>query len=1252
MSIGPKKLTSRVGSEPNLYPSSNPFEAMPSTNNSRKNNPFIPNNSRNNNPFIPNSNYLVFPFTLGLKRKPIPLLVLVDSGAIENTIPKSLVYKYDIPMSKDSISGTIECGGRTSNILGITKPIQINFKDESFSIQFLVTDDDSLPPIIGTPWLKSNGAVVDFDCENLYFKKKDVDKNIINKDCNNKNNDVHCNFSCESSFNSTTFSDINSTSNTSNASSHHSNDSSSHSQTHSHNQNDTLNIDISNSYNTLTSSPKVIPPSESFSQRFVIYVSCPSLDKTNTKISVPQIYLDFVEVFSEKAANELPPHRPYDCRIDLKPDSSLPYGPIYSLTVEETQALKEYIKENLKKNFIRKSISPAGAPILFVRKKDGTLRMCIDYRKLNDITIRNSYPLPLINDLLEKVRGAKFFTKLDLRSAYNLVRIKEGDEYKTAFNTRFGHFEYLVMPFGLKNAPATFQHFINDILSDFLDVFAFAYIDDILIFSDNLEDHHKHVRLILERLLKHHLYVKLEKCEFDVTEIDFIGHHLSGSGISMEKNKLETILDWPLPENTKHIQQFMGLCNYYRRFIKDFSKIASPLTRLLKKNIPFEMNNAAISAFNKLKDSFKSAGLLRHADPNKPFIVEADSSNFAIGSVLLQEFDGCLHPVSFHSRALTNAERNYPIYDKELLAIKEAFLTWRHHLEGAKHQITVLSDHRNLLFERKPEHLSQRHIRWSIFFSRFDFIIKFKPGSKNRADCLSRRPDYEQKVVQSGTVLNSSNFLSTTSSISVTDSTLLDKIRSALPNNAYYNSTNNHRRLNLPDSPFTLRDDLLLLYNNRIYIPESLRIDILQSHHNSPTAGHFGISKTFELISRNFWWKSLRGDVRRFVNSCDVCNRNKNVNHKPFGLLQPLAIPEKQWSSISLDFITDLPISNKCSIILTVIDRLSKMGHFIPLEKLPSAEETAKLIFNNIFKLHGIPKEIISDRGKQFNSKFFDQFCKLLRCESRLSTAHHHQTDGQTEKLNDIVEQYLRCFTNSTHSDWYSFLPLAEFAYNNTFQDSIKMSPFQANLQYEPEFLIDNPTISVVPEAERVVSDIKSTLDKLKLNMKEAQEKFKKYADQNRKEAPELNIGDKVWLLYPKGNLKLKKLDPRKSGPFEIIEVMENQNFKLKLPRRDRRYPVFHVSRLEPYVENSFPNRNIEKPPPILVNDELEYEVNDILDSRIVNGVLQYLVDWKGYPMEDRSWENAEDIHAARLVKKFHKKYPNKPHPMSSGIRH
>eukprot|EP00833_Pecoramyces_ruminatium_P003331 jgi/Orpsp1_1/1177363/evm.model.c7180000061152.1 len=322
-------------------------------------------------------------------------------------------------------------------------------------------------------------------------------------------------------------------------------------------------------------------------EEFYTIVNCNIINKEKGCKNIPIQYLDLREVFNERNCDKLPPHREYDCEIKLKDNSSLFYGPLYSLTEVEREELKKYLEENLKKGFIRKSTSPAGAPILFVKKKDGSLRLCIDYRKLNDMTIRNSYPLPLIGDLLDRVKGAKIFTKLDLKSAYNLVRIKEGDEHKTAFRTRYCHYEYLVMPFGLKNAPATFQHFINDVLSDYLDDFVISYIDDILIYSKDIEEHHEHVRKVLKKLLENNLFVKLEKCEFDVNETTFLGYVISNEGIKMDKEKVKAILDWPIPKNVKEIQSFIGLCNYYRLFIKDFAKIANPLHKLTRKNVTY-----------------------------------------------------------------------------------------------------------------------------------------------------------------------------------------------------------------------------------------------------------------------------------------------------------------------------------------------------------------------------------------------------------------------------------------------------------------------------------------------------------------------------------------------------------------------------------------------------------------------------------------------------------------------------------------
>ncbi|XP_075473251.1 uncharacterized protein LOC142504012 [Ascaphus truei] len=375
---------------------------------------------------------------------------------------------------------------------------------------------------------------------------------------------------------------------------------------------------------------------------------------------------------------------------------------IYSLSVPELKVLNDYLQENLSKGFIRPSTSPAGAALFFVGKKDGSLRPCIDYRELNKTTVKNRYPLPLIPELLEIIRSAKIFTKLDLRGAYNLVRIRPGDEWKTAFRTRYGHYEYLVMPFGLCNVPATFQHLINDVLRELLDQFVVAYLDDILVFSDNIMDHQRHVRIVLERLRKYKLYIKLEKCEFEKTSMQFLGYIISPEGLSMDPGKIQAVVEWPIPRNEKDIQRFVGFANFYRRFIKNFSGIIAPITQLTQKEFPFKWSPEADAAFEQLKSLFTSAPILIHPNPELPFILEVDASDSAV------------------------AERIYDIGNKELLAIKAAFSEWRHLLEGGNHPITVFTDHRNLEFIRSAKRLSARQARWALFFARFQFHISYR----------------------------------------------------------------------------------------------------------------------------------------------------------------------------------------------------------------------------------------------------------------------------------------------------------------------------------------------------------------------------------------------------------------------------------------------------------------------------------------------------------------------------------------------
>ncbi|SAL94853.1 hypothetical protein [Absidia glauca] len=855
-----------------------------------------------------------------------------------------------------------------------------------------------------------------------------------------------------------------------------------------------------------------------------------ALDNVPTN-PLPAKYSEFAPVFSKAEADRLPDHRPYDHSIALKPDSQVPFGPLYNLSKVELETLYEYIQENLAKGFIRRSESPAGAPV----------------------TIPNRYPLPLISETLDRLNGATIFTKLDMRGAYNLVRVANGDEWKTAFRTRYGHFEYLVMPFGLTNAPATFQAFVNDVLREYLDNYVVVYLDDILIFSRDATAHADHVRLVLAKLAKAKLSLKLEKCEFDVSSVQFLGFVISPLGVTMDPSKVEAIKNWPTPSSAHDIQVFLGLANFYRRFVKDYSKICVPLTALLKKNCSFVWSNSAKMAFNLLKSLMSSDPVLRHYNPDLPCVIETDASDFALGAVCSQADDqGQLHPLAFYSRKLIPAETNYQVYDKELLAIVSASPT------------LVLTDHRNLEYFATTRNLSRRQVRWAEILGDYNFTIKFRPGKSNgAADALSRRDNPERGDTStkhtSMQLLDSKVFLATltSSSIEPTNNDMMDTIKAILPDDPHFGL------ICIPDSP-------------------EIKRTILAQCHDTPSAGHFGEAKTFELVNRNFHWPGLRKYIKTYISGCDSCCRNKNQHHRPYGLLQPLPIPETPWTSVSVDFITQLPKSCDYTAICVFVCRLSKMALFIPTYNEIDAVGTSNLFIKHVFSHFGLPQDIVSDRGATFTSKFTQSLLQGLKVKQSLSTAFHPQTDGQTERVNSVLEQYLRCFINYQQSDWSDLLPLAH----------IRISSFR------------DPT----------------STKHLPIN---ASSKSTKHIRTQRQTG---------------------KLDHRRLGPFRILQSIGSRSFKLALSPTMKLHPVFHVNLLEPYHQDEIPGRPTEPLPPVTVNAHQEYEVDYIVGSRIHRNKLQYLVHWKGYDIMDRTWKPLANLdNSTILLDEYHQAHPDQP---------
>ncbi|GJU54673.1 putative reverse transcriptase domain-containing protein [Tanacetum coccineum] len=457
-------------------------------------------------------------------------------------------------------------------------------------------------------------------------------------------------------------------------------------------------------------------------------------DKSKKKqLEEVPIVKNFPEVFPEDLPG-LPPTRQVEFHIDLVPGAAPVARAPYRLAPSEMKELADQLQELSDKGFIRPSSSPWGAPVLFVKKKDGSLRMCIDYRELNKLTVKNRYPLPRIDDLFDQLQGSSVYSKIDLRSGYHQLKVREEDISKTAFRTRYGHYEFQVMPFGLTNAPAVFMDLMNRVCKPYLDKFVIVFIDDILIYSKSKQEHEEHLKIILELLKKEELYAKFSKCEFWLPKVQFLGHVIDNKGIHVDPAKIESVKDWASPKTPTEIRQFLGLAGYYRRFIEGFSKIAKPMTKLTQKKVKFEWGDKQEAAFQLLKQKLCSAPILALPEGSEDFIVYCDASKKGLGAVLMQREK----VISYASRQLKIHEKNYTTHDLELGAVVFALKIWRHYLYGTK--CTVFTDHKSLQHILNQKELNMRQRRWLELLSDYDCDIRYHPGKANVvADALSRK---------------------------------------------------------------------------------------------------------------------------------------------------------------------------------------------------------------------------------------------------------------------------------------------------------------------------------------------------------------------------------------------------------------------------------------------------------------------------------------------------------------------------------
>ena len=950
-------------------------------------------------------------------------------------------------------------------------------------------------------------------------------------------------------------------------------------------------------------------------------------EKGLTPSAVEELINEFHDIFPEELPRELPPLRGIEHAIDLQPGAVLPNRPAYRMNPEEAKELKRQVDELIERGFVRESTSPCAVPALLVPKKDGTWRMCIDSRAINKITIKYRYPIPRLDDMLDELNGAQVFSKVDLRSGYHQIRMRAGDEWKTAFKTRHGLYEWLVMPFGLTNAPSTFMRLMNHILKEFLGKFVVVYFDDILIYSRDLESHVDHLRAVFSVLRAQQLYGNLQKCSFCQDEVIFLGFVVSKDGVRVDGEKIKAIVEWPTPKSATDVRSFHGLASFYRRFVQNFSSLVSPLTELTKKNVSFVWSEKAQRSFEEVKARLTRAPVLALPDFEKTFEVECDASGVGIGAVLMQE----RRPIAYFSEKLSGASLNYSVYAKEFYSLVRALMVWQHYL--LPKEFIIHTDHESLKHFKGQQRLSRRQAKWVEFLESFAYVIKYKKGSTNVvADALSRR--YVLITALQSKLLGF-ELIKEQYTLDEDFQVIAGRCAGGEVVDGYY------------------MVDGFLYKGSKLCIPTgSIRELLVREAHAGGLSGHFGEKRTVELLKEHFYWKGMIKDVHRVLERCAMCKKAKSKK-EAWGEYMPLSIPTQPWTDISMDFVLGLPRTQRSrDSIMVVVDRFSKMSHFIPCHKTDDALYIANLFVQEIVRLHGVPHSIVSDRDTKFLSFFWRTLWKRLGTKLMYSTSCHPQTDGQTEVVNRTLGVLLRATVGKNLTDWDLCLPIVEFAYNRSTHSSTGKSPFEVVYGYNPTLPLD--LIAKPASKEESMSGVERSQQIQKIHQK-ASERLKKTQEQQRiqgdkhKKTRVFHPGDLVWIHLSKDrfpNRRSQKLSPRADGPFKVIERINNNAYKIELPGDYGVSATFNISDLSPFI----PEDSHEDPSDLRTNlpqargddgNQGQHIMGPVTRARakgLQNLVSRVLLDDLG--ADEACWVNSFTIHAYGNFNRLHLSMP------------
>lgn len=861
----------------------------------------------------------------------------------------------------------------------------------------------------------------------------------------------------------------------------------------------------------------------------------------------------------------------------------------YTCPHSTKKEINSQIEKLLENNFIEPSCSPWNNPVLIVPKKSSTQdkrwRLVVDFRRLNDVTIGDIFPLPNIVDILDQLGNSTYFSTLDLAEGYYQIALNPSDRNKTAFCTEKGHFQFTRMPQGLKNAPATFQRYMNNILTGLNTVKCFVYLDDVVIHGYDLQDHNKKLCEVLDRFRKFNLKLQPTKCNFLRKELPFLGHIITDKGIKPDPDKISAISNYPVPKSPKDIKSFIGLCGYYRRFIHNFSGIAEPLNRLLRKKVPFIWDAFCDESFHKLKTALINYPILQYPNFQQTFYVTSDASDVAIGAILSQIVNDEDLPIAYASRVLNDAERHYSTVEKELLAIVWSVKRFRPYLFGQSFKIRT--DHKPLIFLYNNKNPSSRLVRWRVDMDEYQYEIEYKSGKSNlNADALSRiilpnvhtdpssslpqiqaltrlqskqlndnNANLNTKIQFSNSTPSNQNLIPPTSSSNIINSTTLNDIN--LLNNIDSQATQNIRQhrneIKLPNSNL---NKTVLTDENDINV-------IISEFHISSVGGHQGITRTFNRIRSYYYFPKMLSKIKKFIQKCENCQKNKasRINKCPLNIT---STAKSAFEKVFLDIVGPLPASyyeNK--FILTIQDDLTKYSIAVPLQDQES-DTVARAFVEHCVCKFGVPLIIQTDQGSNFMSNLFIKVAKLLKIKKLNSSAYHPESQGALEKSHQNFIEYLRNYSSKDPMQWDSWLPYAIFTFNSTPHTSTSYMPFELvhgfkpNLPsslkspIEPCYNYDDYALELKFRLQNSWKIARENLIHRKLKVKESFDKSSNLVN--------FKIGDKVLLR----NETRKKLDPVWEGPYIVTEVNSNVNSTIKIRNKCK---IIHNNRLKLFVD-------------------------------------------------------------------------------------